>query len=248
MSDSDPKSTSWLTIGRGSVSYSEADAQAVLTKFAFDKTKLIWKSKLPASADPTLARRPRSEVRSKWAYQTYDCLRSAPETFSMVDVLAVAALDARAGGTEFLAIEAILPDLNEVLAHVDESQTFWELPRDELGPKPPEQGAQSWWLWRAWALLMGLDGVGVAITYKTLHRKRPKFFPIFDNNTVAQMGGEDAWQTLHHELTRQDSQFTQLEKWFDTQAEEHGGVRLTRLRIHDILLWSGALSRPGLSK
>jgi hypothetical protein len=56
MPDSDPKSTSWLTIGRGSVSYSEADA--------------------------------------------------------------------RAGGTEFLAIEAILPDLNEVLArhsHVERS-------------------------------------------------------------------------------------------------------------------------------
>ena len=137
-------------------------------------------------------------------------------------------------------MEAILPDLNEVLAHVDLTQTFWTLRRADLGMKPPSTRGPSWWLWRAWALLAGLDGVGVAITYKTLHRKRPWFFPIFDRTTVATMGGTGAWQVLHDELNSQAAQFTHLEKWFAAEAAKRGGAHLTRLRIHDILLWAAA--------
>jgi hypothetical protein len=179
-----------------------------------------------------------------WAYRTYDCLPNPPHAFSTTDLLAVAALDAGAGAEQYLAMEAVLPDLNEILAHIDLAQTFWTLEREHLGTTPPPEGEPSWWLWRAWALLMGLDGVSVAITYKTLHRKRPRFFPIFDNQTIKKMGGELAWHVLHCELTNQCAQFSHLEQWFAAEAAKRGGVHLSRLRIHDILLWA-ATTRPG---
>src|ERR1022692_1448672 len=50
---------------------------------------------------------------------------------------------------EYLAMEAILPDLNEVLAHIDIAQTFWTLPRDDLGSAPPSAATPSWCLWHA---------------------------------------------------------------------------------------------------
>jgi Family of unknown function (DUF6308) len=179
-----------------------------------------------------------------WSYRTYDCVPNSPYAFGVTDLLAVAPLDARAGGADYLAMEAILPDLNEALTYLDVEQTFWALPRDDLGAAPPNGGTPSWWLWRAWALLIGLEDVGVAIAYKTLHHKRPWFFPIFDNDTVAKMGGRRAWQVLHDELTSQAAQFTHLEQWFAVQATKRGGVHLTRLRIHDILLW-GAITDAG---
>lgn len=172
---------------------------------------------------------------------------NSPHAFGVTDLLAVAALDARAGAAEYLAMEAILPDLNGALTHVEVAQTFWALPRAHLGTTPPPGGTPSWWLWRAWALLMGLDDVGVAIAYKTLHHKRPWFFPIFDNDTVAKMGGTRAWEVLHDELTSQAAQFTHLEQRFAVEATKRGGVHLTRLRIHDILLW-GTITDSGAER
>jgi hypothetical protein len=94
-------------------------------------------------------------------------------------------------------------------------------------------------VWRAWALLRGLSGVGPTITHKVLHRKRPWLFPIVDSETVERLSkcaGE--WRTIHAELTSQVDEFKHLEQWFAGQAIERGGVLLTRLRIHDILLWA----------
>jgi hypothetical protein len=162
------------------------------------------------------------------------------------DLLLVAALDAQVLGSTYLAMEAILPDLNEVLANIDVRQTFWMLPRNDLGATPPLAGTASWWLWRAWALLIGLSNVGVAITYKTLHHKRAWLFPIFDRDTLARMGACGVpWQTLHDELAAQSAQFKHLEQWFAVQAVERGGVYLTRLRIHDILLWADINDQRG---
>ena len=237
----------WLTIGQGEVTYTKADAKTVLAGFAFGTRQLAWSPKYPLSAARELTESPRATRQSKWSYRTYDCLPNSPHAFSAADLLAVTALDAAAGGKEYLAMEAILPDLNETLAHVDATQTFWTLPRDHLGTTPPPPETPSWWLWRAWALVMGLDNVGVAITYKALHRKRPWFFPIFDNDTVAKMGHSRAWEKLHCELTEQAVQFSSLERWFAAEAMKRGGVQLTRLRIHDILLW-GAIANSGTER
>lgn len=243
MSATPPESGAWLIIGRGAVTYTQAEAEQVLAGYAFGTKPLTWSSQVRESADRELAEPPwapteRKRTRSGWSYRIYDCLPNCPHAFCLADLLAVSALDARADATTYLAMEAILPDLNKALAHIDVAQTFWTLPRNDLGTTPPAGSTPSWWLWRAWNLLMGLDNVGVAITYKTLHHKRPSFFPIFDNQTVTAMGGELAWQNLYDELTSQEPHFTHLVGRFAVEATKRGGVQLTRLRIHDILLWA----------
>jgi Family of unknown function (DUF6308) len=247
MSAAAPGPAPWLTIGQGAATYTQAEAETVLAGFAFGTTLLRWSSKAASSADRLLAAEPRATARSMWSYRIYDCVPNSPHAFGVTDLLAVAALDARASAADYLAMEAILPDLNEALTHLDVEQTFWALPRAHLGTTPPDRGTPSWSLWRAWALLMGLDDVGVAIAYKTLHHKRPWSFPIFDNDTVARMGGRRAWQVLHDELTSQADQFTHLEQWFAVEATKRGGVHLTRLRIHDILLW-GTITDAGAER
>jgi hypothetical protein len=245
--------TPWLTIGCGTVNYNtQADAEAVLAGYAFGTAPLVWTAPSSCGGDKRLAAAPRAVRQSKWGYRTYDCAPNSPYAFGVNDLLLVAALDARVAGSTYLAMEAILPDLNAVLAEVDISQTFWTLPCNYLGAVTPPPNTPAWLLWRAWVLLEGLNHIGTAITYKTLHHKRPWLFPIFDNATVRVMGRcGSPWQTLHRELTTQPNQFEHLEKWFAIQAIKRGGAYLTRLRIHDILLWGeitgerGSLDRAG---
>lgn len=228
----------WLTIGCGGTTYIQSEAEKVLAGFAFGTIGLTWNPPEAVAGDDELTRPPRAAVRSNWSYRAYDCLPNSPYAFEVGDLLAVAALDARVGSTQFLAMEAILPDLNEVLTHIDIGETFWALNPASLGAVPPARTAE-WWLWRAWALLRGLSGVGPTITHKVLHHKRPWLFPIVDTETVNRLsrcGSE--WQTLHAELTNQVDPFKHLERWFAGQAIKRGGVLLTRLRIHDILLWA----------
>ena len=230
--------TPWLTIGCRGTTYTQAEAEEVLAGFAFGTVGLTWNPPDAVAGDDGLACPPRAAVRSNWSYRAYDCLPNSPYAFEVGDLLAVTALDARVGSTEFLAMEAILPDLNEVLTHIDIGKTFWTLNPALLAAVPPAETAE-WWLWRAWALLRGLSGVGPTITHKVLHHKRPWLFPIVDTETVNRLskcGGE--WQTLYVELTSYVDRFKHLEQWFAGQAIERGGVLLTRLRIHDILLWA----------
>ena len=42
----------WLTIGRGSVTYTQAEAEEVLAGFAFGTEQLIWPNNFILAADP----------------------------------------------------------------------------------------------------------------------------------------------------------------------------------------------------
>jgi hypothetical protein len=64
---------------------------------------------------------------------------------------------------------------------------------------------------------------------------------MLDSVTTAHLGGFGAWVTIWQDLTRHEQEFVALEGWFATLASAHDGVQLTRLRIHDIMLW-GELS------
>jgi Family of unknown function (DUF6308)/HD domain len=85
---------------------------------------------------------------------------------------------------------------------------------------------------------MGLPGVERAITHKLLHRKRPWLFPMLDSVTTEHLGGFRPWATIWADLTRHEQEFAALEDWFATLASAHDGVRLTRLRIHD--MWAAS--------
>ena len=85
---------------------------------------------------------------------------------------------------------------------------------------------------------MGLPQVERAITHKLLHHKRPELFPMLDSLTSPHLGAQHAWATIHRDLTRNCREFAELEEWFaDLAAAVTDSASLTRLRIHDILLW-----------
>jgi hypothetical protein len=234
----------WLAVGKTQrISYSEREAKEMLAGFAFGVVRLTWKlreedAKTVNGTD--LAKPPAAKVRSGWAYRSFDCVPSSPYGLTMHDVAITAAVDSQVKGRAILEILAIREELDSVLASIPVTQTFWDLPVGKLGAEPPSPGdVAAWGVWRAWTLLMGLDGVKVAITHKTLHHKRPWLFPMLDSRTREALGGVNAWAAIHKDLTTQQVQFQELEDWFAARAASEHGVPLTRLRIHDILLWGG---------
>lgn len=95
---------------------------------------------------------------------------------------------------------------------------------------------------------MATDGIKVALTHKLLHHKRPDLFPLIDNRTVPLLKPHTdtevgLWGVVHRELTRNEEQFGALERTFAELATEDHDVRLTRLRLHDVLLWLTASGR-----
>jgi hypothetical protein len=57
---------------------------------------------------------------------------------------------------------------------------------------------------------------------------------MLDSITSPHLSERQAWTTIHQDLTNHSQEFAELEGWFAELASAYGGVRLTRLRIHDI--------------
>jgi hypothetical protein len=220
------------------VTYTDAEARAVLAGYAFGQVPLTWNAPAGLPQSSNVGTPPRASNRYRWGYRSFDCVPASPHCIGVEDIVITAALDAGVSGQAVLGLEAIRPDLNEVLTRIPVTTTFWDLPAADLGEEPPAVGAVSWWVWRAWALLMGLRGVDRAITHKLLHRKRPWLFPMLDSVTTRHLGGLRAWATINCDLNQHKQEFVALEEWFAELASAQDGVQLTRLRIHDILLWA----------
>lgn len=229
--------------GPAQATYSKRGAQQVLAGFAFGTKSLGWPSRGSAPAISPLGPPPPIAHRGRWAYQAFDCALASPQGLSIEDITITAAVDSRLGSEAILGMMSIADVMTSVLAEIPVTQTFWDLTPSDVAA-PPLSGTIAWHVWRAWELLMGLPGVNVAITHKTLHHKRPWLFPVLDEKTRKAMGGKVVWPVIHKDLTRYAFEFEELERWFATLASHKGGVQLTRLRIHDILLW-GCISRNG---
>jgi hypothetical protein len=104
--------------------------------------------------------------------------------------------------------------------------------------------------------MRGTAGLGVARIHKVLHHKRPEHFPLIDGRTVDSLSaawsegsGDGSWATIHRDLQEQDGIFEELEGWFRERAQAvHGwppSRPLSRLRIHDILLWCDVSDERG---
>jgi hypothetical protein len=226
------------------VTYTQAQAEDALAGFAFGKVPLSWVATVAVTGTP-LGAGPSAIQRYKWAYHSFDCVPSSPFGLSPADFALTAALGSQISAEAVLALSAMIPELATVLAQLPLEVSFWNLPVQSLvtgaataGLVAP--GSPEWCLWRVWALCMGVDGVGIAITHKTLHHKRPWQFPMLDNETRNAIG-PDPWGTIHQELTTHSAEFDYLEGWFAVFALARGGVPLTRLRIHDILLWGDVI-------
>ena len=155
---------------------------------------------------------------------------------SGIDVLIAAGLNGRVNVTRAAGILAVGDCVGERIEALDRmGGCFWELDEAQLGDTPSE-GSAGYHLREAWKILMDLDKVGVAIAHKTLHHKRPQWFPVLDAKTKVAYPRGRAWAGIHADLTRHTEQFGELEDWFANEMRGDG-VHLQRLRLHDILLW-----------
>ncbi len=176
--------------------------------------------------------------RARWGYRTYDCIPAADTSvLSGVDLTVAAGLNSRMNVDRVGALQAAADKVGECLNHLAKSPPFWELDRNELD-EPTSRGTHEWWIGRAWYLLIRQADVGVAVTHKTLHHKRPKLFPLLDSVTRRHLPDGRAWATIHDDLASQAEGWAQLETDFAALIRrDQGEIELTRLRLHDILLW-----------
>lgn len=193
---------------------------------------------------------PDKRNRGAFAYRTYDCVPAAPtHRIEEVDVLVANGLNAQMRAEEIAGVLAYSEDVSAELARIDENAAcFWDLSRDEVQTKPPDDASPAWQVWRAWTILMGVEGINIARTHKILHHKRPSVFPLIDNKTIDLLDrGRSAWAAIHDDLTTTPSAWVRLETTVNALLASKGGVPLTRLRMHDILLWTRATQRWDLA-
>lgn len=178
-----------------------------------------------------------------FAYRTYDCIAPSPtNTLDPIDVLVANGLNARMQASAIGAVLSVADEVSAVLKEIPPTQTFWDLPRNDILSAPDERAGPAWHLWRGWTILMSLRGVDIATTHKILHHKRPNFFPLIDNQTLPLLA-PTSWLTIHDDLTANPAGWQQLESQIAKLAHDRDLVALKRLRLHDILLWTRVTGR-----
>jgi hypothetical protein len=203
----------------------------------------------------------------RWAYQTFDCVRGEPgKELGPADLFVIDGLDAQIGQTEVATYLTWLPAVNAALGRVPlTKKAFWELrlndgfPLDATNQEPSANSDDhiAWLMCRTWQLFSEIPGFDIARVHKVLHHKRPEQFPLLDRRTRALIRRHRKdrttalWDVILSDLQANAGQFEELEEWFDLFRVQKGipsppgttPVSLTRLRIHDILIWCKADKR-----
>ena len=167
----------------------------------------------------------------------------APETADSPtdrDVLVAEGLHGRLDPAAWREVRSTLDDvwpLVRTLLDRADGRAMWELPDDEFSVlgEPGTVGA-------ALRTLTGSPGARHVIA--ALHSRHPALVPLVDGVTRRQLyghvsEGDSGYEAVvHRELTANAAAFTSLE----TATATLLGRTLTRLRLHDVLLWlSGSL-------
>lgn len=161
------------------------------------------------------------------------------------DILTAEGLHGRLDRDAWTALAAALPAVqvlaDDVVARAA-GRAFWELPEDEFSvlAEPGTVGA----LLRAIGELCTERGVSRAHVAAALHHRHPALFPVQHDSTRWPLlphlregdSGEPA--VVHRELQGSADAFAELE-----DAVRNEGLALTRLRLHDVLLWLSATLR-----
>ncbi|MGY1827030.1 DUF6308 family protein [Blastococcus sp. SYSU DS0541] len=188
-----------------------------------------------------------------YAYRVYDCVPpSDDDEFAWLDVLVVDGIN---GKMDQNAITALRHAADRAWPHVRTAiqraggRSFWDLDEVEVGRTPPP-GTTGAALTDAWRECAATTGIKTALTHKLLHHKRPELFPLIDNVTAPRLREHtdddvSLWGVVHRELTANREQFDALERAFARLADGAEDVALTRLRLHDILLWLQASGNWG---
>jgi hypothetical protein len=210
-------------------------AKQVIAGYCFDEVDLAW--------DPPHERYgevPPTSRRRRWGYATYEGTRSPGDRLALDDLLAPVSLNVVRGfGVEMLSrLLVVGPMVSEVVANVSEGFAFWHLNPQEVSPRStPIEGSDAWLLHRAWFLMNCVPSVGPTISHKILHHRWPDLFPVVDKRTRSVLGRNDYWGRILDDLRRKEKEWAALEDWFRALPLRNNEPTLTRLRLHDILLW-----------
>jgi hypothetical protein len=162
------------------------------------------------------------------------------------DILIAEGLHGRLAPDAWAVMKSALDDVRPLAdAAVDraDGRTFWDLPDDEFSvlAEPGTVGAALREIWLHCSKVPGVRSKHVAAA---LHHRRPDLFPLLVRTTRWQLlphvreGDSGVEAVIHRELQANAAGFERLE----AAVARLLGAPLTRLRLHDVLLWlSGSL-------
>ncbi|MGY2128521.1 hypothetical protein [Blastococcus sp. SYSU DS0617] len=198
-----------------------------------------------ASARRPLHYRAPNARTGRWAqvpafgYERFD-RRPVPDApLGEADILTAEGLHGRLGREDWTAMAAALPAVqalaDDVVARAA-GRAFWELPEEEFSvlAEPGTVGA----LLRSVGELCDRLGVSRPHVAAALHHRHPELVPVLHDSTRRSLlphvreGDSGVEAVVHRELRDAADAFAALEA-----AVRAGGVELTRLRLHDVLLW-----------
>lgn len=180
-----------------------------------------------------------------YGYERFD-RRPVPEgPLGEADILTAEGLHGRLGRDEWTAMAAALPAVQAAADDVVEraaGRALWELPEDEFSvlAEPGTVGA----LLRGIGELCASTGASHRHVTAALHHRHPALFPLLHTATRwallphGREGDSGLDAVVHRELLHAGDGFAEL-----AAAVRAEGVRLTRLRLHDVLLWLSATLR-----
>jgi len=215
---------------------------------------LPWETALAAVLGYARGRRPlryRSPIEreGRWVavpafgYERFDRRPVPPGPLGDDDVLVAEGLHGRLDPESWTAVRRALTEvqpLAEAAVARAAGRPFWELPDEELSVlgEPGTVGA-------ALRELGEPPGPREGLVVAALHHRRPDLVPVATRTTWLQVlphvreGDSGVAAVVHRELRANAGAFAALED----SVEELLGHRLTRLRLHDVLLWLSATLR-----
>jgi hypothetical protein len=174
-----------------------------------------------------------------FGYERFDARRVLDGPLGEADILTAEGLHGRLGREAWTAMAAALPAVQAQAADVvarAAGRAFWELPEDEFSvlAEPGTVGA----LLRQVGDLCAERGVSRPHVVAALHHRHPELVPLLHDTTRWPLlphvresdSGVEA--VIHRELLDAADAFAELE-----DAVRAEGLELTRLRLHDMLLW-----------
>ncbi len=182
-----------------------------------------------------------------FGYERFDCRQRVAGPLGDDDVLVAEGLHGRLDPAGWAAARSALDDVGSLAdgaAARAGGRAFWELPPAEVSllEEPGTVGAAL----RA----IGRRGAGRQRDHlpAALHHRRPDLVALLDTTTRRQLaphleeGDSGVEAVVHRELLANGEAFDALETVASGLLTATGGVPLTRLRLHDVLVWlSGSL-------
>jgi hypothetical protein len=207
---------------------------------------LPWDTALAAVLGYARGRRPLffrspSQPTGRWVdlpafgYERFDRRPGPDGPLGEPDILIAEGLHGRLAPDEWTSLRTALIDLRPLVgAALDRAagRPFWQLPDDEFSvlAEPGTVGAL-------------LRGAHTPLVSAALHHRHPAMFPLTVRTTRWQLlphvreGDSGPEAVIHRELRANAPAFASLERTLNAH-----GIPLTRLRLHDVLLWlSGSL-------